>query len=167
MKTKTLMAGLSLLCLCFFAQGQEKPDRFKEQLEPVIKHIMQQTDMPGLAIAIVENQKIVYSAGFGVRNLSTREPISARSLFHMASITKPFVATSIVQLWEQGKIDLDAPLVKYLPYFRLADDRYKVITIRQMLSHISGMPDVQDYEWDKPQYDDAALERYVKSCVIV
>src|SRR4030095_13602656 len=163
MKTKTFISVLALLYLCAFAPAQEKPDRFKQLLEPVIKQVMQQTDMPGFAIAIVENQKIVYSAGFGVRNLRTGEPISARSLFHMASITKPFVATSIGQLWEQGKMDLDAPLIKYLPYFRLADDRYKKITIRQMLSHISGMPDVRDYEWDKPQYDDGALERYVRS----
>jgi CubicO group peptidase (beta-lactamase class C family) len=81
----------------------------------------------------------------------------------MASITKPFVATSIMQLWGAGKIDLDAPVKKYLPYFQLKDERYASITVRQMLSHISGMPDVQDYEWDKPQYDDGALERYVKS----
>jgi CubicO group peptidase (beta-lactamase class C family) len=58
---------------------------------------------------------------------------------------------------------LDAPVVKYLPYFRLADDRYTQITVRQMVTHTSGMPDVEDYEWDKPQYDDGALERYVRS----
>lgn len=163
MKPRLLTAVLSLLSLCVLTAAQGKPDRFKDQLEPVIKQVMQSTDMPGFAIAVVENQKIVYSAGFGVKNLTTKEPISARSLFHMASITKPFVATSIVQLWEQGRIDLDAPVAKYLSYFRLADDRYRNITIRQMLSHISGMPDVKDYEWDKPQYDDGALERYVRS----
>lgn len=172
MKTRKLIPGIPFLCLiasvaatCLSVsvRAQEKPDRFKEQLEPVIQQVMRQTGMPGFAIAIVENQQIVYSAGFGVRNLGGKEPVSVRSLFHMASITKPFVATSIIQLWEQGKIDLDSPVVKYLPYFRLADERYKRITVRQMLSHISGMPDVQNYEWDKPQYDDGALERYVRS----
>ena len=54
-------------------------------------------------------------------------------------------------------------MVKYLPYFRLADDRCNQITVRQMVTHTSGMPDVEDYEWDKPQYDDGALERYVRS----
>ena len=81
----------------------------------------------------------------------------------MASISKPFVATAIMQLVEQGKIDLNAPLIQYLPYFQLADDRYKTITIQQMLCHMSGMPDVEDYEWEKPQYDEGALERYVRS----
>jgi len=163
MKTRSLIAILLLLSLSAGAYAQENPDRFKEQLEPIIKQVMQQTSMPGFAIAVVENQKIVYAAGFGVKNLKANERISPASLFHMASITRPFVATSIMQLWELGKIDLDAPVVGYLPYFRLADERYKRITVRQMLSHISGMPDVQDYEWDKPQYDDGALERFVRS----
>jgi CubicO group peptidase (beta-lactamase class C family) len=59
-------------------------------------------------------------------------------------------------------VDLDAPVTTYVPYFRLADPRYKTITVRQMLTHSSGMPDVEDYEWNKPQYDDDALSRYVK-----
>lgn len=95
MKTRSLMAVLSLLCLCVYASAQDKPDRFKEQLEPVIKQVMRQTSMPGFAVAIVENQKIVYSAGFGIKNLNGKEPVSARSLFHMASITKPFVELNV------------------------------------------------------------------------
>ncbi len=60
-------------------------------------------------------------------------------------------------------LDLDDPVTKYLPYFRLADERYRDITIRQMLNHTSGMPDVVDYEWDNPQTDDGAAERYWES----
>ena len=139
-------------------------DPFKEQLQPIIEQVMKLQNLPGFAIAVVRDQKIVYAAGFGVRNLDRKDDkITPQSLFHMASITKPFVATSVMQLVEQDKVDLDSPVVKYLPYFRLKDERYKTITVRQMLGHISGMPDVQDYEWDKPQYDDGALERYVRS----
>ena len=160
---RPLFAIFLPLFLSIGAWAQTKPDPFKEQLEPIIKQVMQQTSMPGFAIAVIDNQKIVYAAAFGVKNLNSKQPMSASALFHMASITKPFVATSIMQLWEQNKLDLDAPVLKYVPYFRLADERYKRITVRQMLSHLSGMPDVQDYEWDKPQYDDGALERYVRS----
>jgi len=163
MRLRAFGAILLLFCLSVQIRSQDKSARFQEQLEPLIRQVMRQANMPGFAIAIVEGDKVVYSSGFGLKNLQSKEPVTARSLFHMASITKPFVATSVMQLWEQGKIDLDAPVVKYLPYFRMADERYKKITVRQMLGHISGMPDVQDYEWDKPQYDDEALERYVKS----
>ena len=88
--------------------------------------------------------------------------MTPETLFHMASLTKPFVATAVMQLVEQGKVELDAPVTKYLPHFHLKDSRYESITVRQMLTHTSGMLDVKDYQWDKPEYDDGALERYVR-----
>ena len=63
----------------------------------------------------------------------------------------------------RGMLDLDAPVVRYLPYFHLNDARYPSITVRQMMMHYSGMPDTEEYGWDKPKYDDAAVENYVRS----
>ena len=159
MMTKTTAALAMVL-----AVNAQTPDRYHLKLQPVLEKLIQQQDLPGFAIAVVEDNRIAYAAGFGVRNITRKDdPITTRSLFHMASITKPFVATSIMQLVEKGKIDLDAPVAKYVPYFRMADERYKIITVRQMVTHTSGMPDVDDYEWNKPQYDEGALERYVRS----
>jgi CubicO group peptidase (beta-lactamase class C family) len=133
-------------------------------LTPLIEGVMEAYDLPGLSIGVVDkNNEIVYARGFGYKNIDTRTPVDTETLFHMASISKPFVATAVMQLVEQGKIDLEAPVTTYLPYFELADERYKDITIQKMLSHVSGMPDVQDYEWDNPVYDAGALERYVRS----
>lgn len=123
---------------------------------------MRKHQIPGFAIGVVENGKVIYARGFGVAKLGSNTPITPKSLFHMASVTKPFVSTAIMQLVERGKISLDARVIDYLPYFRLKDERFAAITVRQMLSHISGMPDVENYNWDKPEYDDAALERYVR-----
>jgi CubicO group peptidase (beta-lactamase class C family) len=119
--------------------------------------------LPGLAAAVADAEAVIYSGAFGVRSLESGDPLGPENLFHMASVSKPFVATAVMQLVEQGKIDLDAPVTEYLPYFRLADDRFRGITIRSMLDHSSGMPDVEDYEWDKPQFDEGAAERYVRS----
>jgi CubicO group peptidase (beta-lactamase class C family) len=167
MMKRILYSVILVLTLIFFPnplRAQDAQDRFKTQLRPIIEQVMEQRSIPGFAIAVIHNQKVVYAEGFGLRNLENKsDKITPQSLFHMASITKPFVATSVMQLVEKGKVDLDATVVKYLPYFRLNDERYATITVRQMLSHISGMPDVRDYEWDKPQYDDGALERYVRS----
>ncbi len=144
--------------------AQPANDRYLTILEPFLQSMMRETKMPGLAVGIVENGRLVYARGFGLMNIGEPgRPVTTKTLFHMASITKPFVATALMQLAERGKVDLNAPVIRYLPYFRLADPRYKEITVRQMVSHISGMPDVKDYEWDKPQYDDGALERYVRS----
>jgi CubicO group peptidase (beta-lactamase class C family) len=132
-------------------------------LTPLLQEIVLIHSLPGLAIGIVTGKQIVYARGFGLKNLSIQEPVTARTIFHMASISKPFVATGLMQLVERGLVKLAAPVTTYLPYFKLDDPRAGDITIQQMLSHISGMPDVEDYEWDKPQYDEGALERYVRS----
>ena len=133
------------------------------RLDREIERVFRQSDSPGLAVGVVKDQELVYAQGFGVMNLETGGEVTPRTLFHMASITKPFVATSIVQLLEQGKLSLDDPIVKHLPYFEMKDERYDTLTIRQFLTHSSGMPDVEDYHWDEPEYDEGALERYVRS----
>ena len=139
------------------------PDPYTTTFQPLLEDFLRKQEIPGFAIAIIEGGRVVYERGFGVLSLEKKDAVTPRSLFHMASITKTFVATAVMQLVEKGKIKLDAPITTYLPYFRMDDPRAATITIQQLLSHTSGMPDVADYEWDKPQYDDGALERYVRS----
>jgi CubicO group peptidase (beta-lactamase class C family) len=134
-----------------------------DKLTPLIQDVIRNHELPGLAIGIVIDNEIVYARGFGVQSSETRKPITMTTLFHMASVSKPFVATGILQLVERGQVQLDASIITYLPYFKLDDERFGEITIKQMLSHVSGMPDVENYDWDKPQYDEGALERYVRS----
>ena len=134
-----------------------------DPLEAFIEEIADRFTVPGLTVAVTQGREVVYAGAFGVRNIETGESMRTEYLFHFASVSKPFVATAIVQLHERGKIDLDAPVTAYLPYFELDDPRHADITIRQMLNHTSGMPDVLDYEWDKPQTDEGAAERYVRS----
>jgi CubicO group peptidase (beta-lactamase class C family) len=143
----------------------QSDSRYVERLQPSLEQIMRELKLPGLAVGVVEDGRLAYSRGFGIMKLGEDRPVTPETLFHMASITKPFVATSIMQLVEQGKVDLDAPVVRYLPYFKLHDPRYASITVRQMVTHTSGMPDVQDYLWNKPEYDNGALERYVRTLV--
>jgi CubicO group peptidase (beta-lactamase class C family) len=163
MKT-TISAILVGLACALPARAQQGENRYVERLEPFIRKTMSEAKVPGLAIGIVEAGKPVYVRGFGLMDArDPGRPVTAETLFHMASITKPFVATSVMQLAEQGKVDLDAPITRYVPYFRLKDPRCRSITVRQMLTHTSGMPDVEDYLWDKPEFDDGALERYVRS----
>ncbi|WP_346940683.1 serine hydrolase [uncultured Clostridium sp.] len=141
----------------------EIKERIIKDLDRIINEYVNGEFVPGLSVGVVYNNEVIYTKGFGVKNVDTKESIDENSLFHMASVSKTFVATGIMQLVQQGKIHLDEYVIEYLPYFKLKDDRYKKITIRQLLTHISGMPDEDDYEWDKPQYDEEALERYVRS----
>jgi len=141
----------------------ETGQHLDDHLSPFIQNVMRSHELPGLAVGVVVDNEVVYARGFGVKSIEAQEPNSMTALFHMASISKPFVATAMMQLVEQGRVQLDAPVVAYIPYFKVDDDRYRDITVQQMLSHVSGMPDVTDYEWDTPQYDEGALERYVRS----
>lgn len=132
------------------------------KIESLARTVIDRFGVAGLAIGIVRDGQ-VDAQGFGVKDIRTQEPVTASSLFHLASISKTFVATAVMQLVEREQLNLDAPVVQYLPDFKLADERYRQITVRQMLTHTSGMPDTDDYGWDQPEYDDRALERYVHS----
>jgi len=107
-----------------------------------------------------------YYQAAGYRDLPDKKPLHPEHIFHMASITKLFVGTAIMQLWEKGLLDPDDLLTDYLPWFRMEDERFREITLRRLLSHTSGMPDVEDYRWDKPETDEGALERYVRSAEV-
>lgn len=136
-------------------------------LEQVIEEIIAGWDVPGLAVGIVQGDEIRYARGFGVQSLETRTPVSLDSVFCVQSVSKCLVATAVMQQVERGKLDLDAPLVQYLPYFRLADRRSREITLRQVLSHTSGMPDMDEIDYAElvthPEVDPGAAERYVRS----
>lgn len=133
------------------------------RIEPQINRLMDTLDIPGVAVGIVEGDRVVYSQGFGVSDRKTNEKVTPNTLFDMASVSKVFTTCAVMQLAEQGKIDLDSPVVKYLPYFKLNDSRYVNITIRQLLTHTSGLDNGWLMNWSKPEYDDKALERFIKS----
>jgi CubicO group peptidase (beta-lactamase class C family) len=136
-------------------------------LDNVLKEIICLWGVPGMGVGIVKEGEIVYTRYFGVQSLDTQAPVTEASIFCIASIAKIFVASAVMQLVERGLIDLDAPVAKYLSYFRLDDPRYKEMTIRHMLSHTSGMPDMEESEYDElvanPEVDEGAPERYVRS----
>jgi CubicO group peptidase (beta-lactamase class C family) len=136
---------------------------FSGPFEAAVGEAMGREHIPGLAVSVVHAGKEVYAHAFGVRDVVTGAPLATTDLFHWASVTKPFVATAAMQLVEAGTLDLDAPVTEYLPYFRMNDSAYNKITSRLLLTHTAGMPDVWNYEWHKPQYDDGALERWVRS----
>jgi len=119
-------------------------------------------DLAGMTAVIVQDGKVVFNQSYGVIDIDTSVATTPQHLFHMASVSKPVVAVAIMQLVEQGKIELNASVTKYLPYFKLNDSRLEKVTIRNLLTHTSGMPDTNDYQWKQPQTDKQALERWVK-----
>lgn len=160
----TICALFSIIVSCSSSKKIVKTeDKPFDEIGTFLQSLVDTGGIPGIAIAITNGQNIVYSKGFGVTNVETKEKLEPYHTFHIASISKTFTATAVMQLYENGKIDIGKPLITYLPYFKLKDNRYKNITIKQMLNHTSGMPDVDDYEWQKATSDEGAAERYTRS----
>ena len=139
----------------------------EETLWPLIEARMGSPDVAGIAVAVVREGEVV-SRGFGVRDLDSGEPVTAETMFHLASVSKPFVATAIVSLaTASGRgdavLDLDAPIGRWVPELTLADGRESEVTARLLLSHTSGLPDVSDYGWHDPQLGDDALSELARS----
>ncbi|NIM20422.1 MAG: serine hydrolase [Candidatus Latescibacteria bacterium] len=168
MTRKCTCAVLAISLLISIHPAARSGERFPgKELDSFIETFLEWYAIPGLSVAVVQNDSITYARSWGVENIDTRENVTTRTLFSTASVTKLFVATAVMQLVEKDLVALDAPVANYLPYFQMKDERYKTITIRQMLSHTSGMPDTEREEfytsWRHPEYDEDALERYVRS----
>jgi CubicO group peptidase (beta-lactamase class C family) len=138
-----------------------------ERLWPLVESFFGSHEVAGLAVALVREGEVV-ARGFGVRDVGTGAPVTPETMFHLASVSKPFVAAAIVSLATARRagapaLDLDAPLAVWIPEFTLADGRAGEVTARGLLSHSSGLPDVSDYGWHDPQLGDDALSEFARS----
>jgi CubicO group peptidase (beta-lactamase class C family)/D-alanyl-D-alanine dipeptidase len=108
-------------------------------LEPWIAAEVQQKGLPALSIALVDDQKIVWARGFGFADPQKRIPATADTAYRVGSVSKLFTDLTLMQLVEQGKIDLDAPVSRYVPEFAPKNPYNVAITLRQLMSHRSGL----------------------------
>jgi D-alanyl-D-alanine carboxypeptidase len=105
--------------------------------------------LPGVVVGVVSDQELVWAKGFGYANVEERRPMELDTRFRMASHSKLFTATAIMQLREEGKVRLDDPVTDYLPWFRVesAADDDPPITIEHLLTHSSGLPREAGPHW--------------------
>ena len=156
---------LVILALTLLLAGSASPEEIQpllldkdtgsiiSELEILAPQLLEKGRVPGLQIALIRNGEIVWSKGFGVMSLESREPVTSETIFEAASLTKPFFAYAVMILVDEGVLDLDTPIIEYLPAeeiekmlghpldtegFRL--DWFKTITARHVLSHSAGMP---------------------------
>jgi len=110
--------------------------------------------LPGISVGVVSDQELVWAKGFGFANVKDKVPMTPTTKFRMASHSKLFTATSIMQLREQGKIRLDDQVSKHLSWFKVkpAGDDDGEITIEQLLSHSSGLPREAGDHWTTHEF---------------
>lgn len=117
-----------------------------EKAEAGIRSIMEESKVVGLSVAVVKNNKIVYTYSFGLKNLENNTPLTNDCLFRIASISKSFSATSVMQLTEAGKLSLDDDASKLMG-FKIRNPKFPetIITLRMLMSHLSSINDSQGY----------------------
>lgn len=126
--------------------------------DTLMLHLMSTHHVPGAALALIKDGRIVLERGYGFRDLETHAPVTTATLFNIGSISKSFTALGIAQLVDQHLVDLDKPVIRYIPELRLSDPRAtQAMTLRQLLSHTSGLP--PDDQW--PQQVPATREGIV------
>ena len=134
-----------------WAQTNHTPDETKDgtrwktliaDLERLIPKLMEEAIVPGLSIALIQDGKLLWRQGFGVKDSASKEAVDDDTVFEAASVSKTVFAYAVMKLCEKGVIDLDTPLTKYTPErFLEGDPRLELITARHVLSHTSGFQD--------------------------
>ena len=118
------------------AQQKNLSPEKRQAIEKAVASFMAANSVPGLSTAAVLDGEPRWSEGFGMADLENSSPATSSTLFRLGSISKPISATAVLQLWERGKMDLDAPVQKYCPEF---PQKESPITTRQLLSHLGGI----------------------------
>lgn len=126
--------------------AETKIQKVLKTMDETIIKIYNEHTLPGLAVAIVQDGKLIYSKGFGLANIEQKKPIEMDTIFRIGSISKTFTAIGIMQLVEQGKLSLDDPVNKHLKTFKVEhkDPGAPPVTILHLLTHTSGIGEVRD-----------------------
>lgn len=138
------------LCLAWMhaAHAQERNEKdvvmngyeqVVERLRNAIEHERESKQLPALSIALVDGEHLVWTAGFGHQDAARKLPATADTIYRVGSVSKLFTDIAVMQLVERGELDLDAPVSKYLPDFAPHNPHERPITLRQLMSHRSGL----------------------------
>ena len=112
----------------------------RDSYDAWIHFTMHQKHQPGLAVGIVYDGELLWGKGFGYAEIEAKEPITLDTRFRIASISKTFTAVALLQMRDAGTLSLDDPVSRYLDWFNLQYEGAPEITIRNLLTHTSGLP---------------------------
>lgn len=138
---KRILISIGLTAFILFPFLTKAQLTVSDSIDVFIKNIMQQRNIPALQLAVVHQGKIAKVSTYGTSNLENAISANQQTLFQINSITKAFVGVAIMQLAEQGKLNINDPISKYLDSLPSA---WQPLTLKQLLSHTSGLPDILD-----------------------
>jgi CubicO group peptidase (beta-lactamase class C family) len=131
-----------------------------EKIENYISSVIKEREIPGSSVAIVKDREIAWSKGFGYASLEEKTPATPDTVYRYCSITKPFVTTGLLQLLENGKFNLDDPVNDHLEEAKIKTMFAKQPTIRDLLTHYSGLPTIGTHR-ARDECDASSTEEYI------
>lgn len=146
---RILLILFAVLC-AVVSQAQENqlsPEK-RTQIEAAVSKFMASTHVPGLSVAVVENGQYEWASGFGFADLENNAPASEHTLFRLGSISKPLTAVGAMELSQDGKLDLDAPVQKHCPSF---PQKSGPITTREVMGHLGGIRHYKSNSQEDPE----------------
>jgi D-alanyl-D-alanine carboxypeptidase len=153
---KKLLLLLFLFIAVVHTYAQQKGKYYK--VDTAITHFMKTAKVPGVAVAILKNGKVMYVNAYGVSNLELNTPVKRTTVFELASLTKQFTSALIITMAHEGKLSLDDKLVKYIDK---APAAWEPITIRELLGHMAGLQLAFE-----PKMDGSYLLNYSKELML-
>ena len=149
--------GRLLLFFCFQVRVLAQ-DSFANKIDEYLRIQMQAQQIPGVALAVVKDGKIVLARGYGLANVEHQVPVKPETIFQSGSTGKQFTATAVMMLVEEGKLSLEDKITKYFPD---APESWRDITVRHLLTHTSGMTDYpSDFDMRRDYTEDELLSAY-------
>ncbi len=129
------------------SKAEAEKQEVSAHLDDRIPELMNMYNIPGISVALIKDGDVVWSKGYGYQDLAKNKPVNSNTLFRAESITKSLTAWGVMNLVEQDYIELDGPLDKHLTSWQLPETKYaeEAVTIRQLLSHSSGITGGTDY----------------------
>jgi CubicO group peptidase (beta-lactamase class C family) len=126
-------------------------------VDATVQAAMHQKRIPGLALAVMRDGRIIKAQGYGLSNIELDVPVTPESIFQSGSVGKQFTATAVMMLVEEGRVGLDDKLTKYFPE---APESWNQVTVRHLLTHTSGIKDYTNKDFDyRRDYTEADLEK--------
>lgn len=145
------LAAVFGIARAVLALDSKLPSDERARIEAAVKDFMAKNNVPGLSAAVVQNGESAWAEGFGMADLENSVPATPETLYRLGSVSKPLTAAGAMELWERGKLDLDAPVQTYCPGFPQKD---ALITTRELLGHLGG---IRHYHENVNPVDDPEL----------
>jgi CubicO group peptidase (beta-lactamase class C family) len=161
--SRLLALVFSTLVVVPAAAGQQQSSLKNVEKYLAECHERLQNATPGFAVVLVDHDRVTFVKAFGIESIFGGSPFTVDAVCPVGSLTKSFTALAVVQLARRGALDLDAPVVKYVPWFRTSDrERSDRITVRMVLNHTSGLPSLDTWAFEEGSTEQA-MEQAIRT----